>query len=366
MSDLLEPTILTTRARQLPDVGHAPPGGASITETSPAETRPPTVPPTPTAPDRHAAPWPRSAKFIVAILAVATLAAVAGLAVLATRDTDDDGLTDQQIELLTAEQTRLSGELAVATERAAELTTQRDALDQQLVDLDARLATATEDVAELTAQRTELIAERATLQSSLAAAETSVAELETRLATATDTTATLDERLAVLDVQVGYLLDRAVAAEAERDALIELFPIEFESSLQGVDVSGDWNLRWDEAYCTGFPTCGNVPGFSRITITETPRGWLRVEANGILDAGLFEIEGALYAITESRTAAPTCDGAPRTAHVGLTLYAHDVSVADDGTHVIEDLAATFVIDAPATTTCPAGLAVYGAQLTPVG
>ena len=362
MSDLLEHTILTTRARQLPDIGPAPPTGASITETSPAETRPP-VPPTPTAPDRHAAPWPRSAKTIIAILAVAALAA---LATFATSRSDDDGLTSQQIELLTAEQTRLSGELAAATERAAELTTQRNELDQRLVDLDAQLVTATAAVAELTAQRTGLIAERAALQSSLAAAEASVAELETRLATATDTTATLDERLAVLDVQVGYLLDRAVAAEAERDSLIELFPIEFESSLEGVDVSGDWNLSWDEAYCTGLPTCGNVPGFGRITITETSQGWLRVEADGVFDAGLFEIEGALSTITESRTAAPACDGAQRITHVGLTLYAHDVGVGDDGTHVIEDLAATFVIDAPATTTCPAGVAVYGAQLTPVG
>ena len=167
----------------------------------------------------------------------------------------------------------------------------------------------------------------------------------------------------MLDVQVGYLLDRAIAAEAERDALVDLFPITFDSSLVGVDLAGDWNLAWDEAYCTGFATCGSAPGFKTLTITEDTNGWLRAEVDGVFDAGLFRVDGALYGITNSTTAAPACDGAQRNAHVGMTLYAHGVTVADDGTHQIEDLGASFVIDAPATATCPAGVAFYGASLT---
>jgi hypothetical protein len=353
MTDQLEHTILTTRARQLPDVGPAPPAEA-----------PPTTPPT--APAHVTPPWPRNAKVVVAILAVATLLAAIGT--FAATTGDDDGTTDQQeqIELLTAEQARLTTELEATTARVVALTTQRDELNDRIADLDAELATATADVDELTAQRVGLMAERAALQSSLAAAETRVVDLETRLDTATDVTATLDERLAVLDVQVGYLLDRAVAAEQERDAVLELFPIEFDSSLQGVDLTGGWSLRWDEAYCSGFSTCGTLPAFGRITITETPEDWLRVTADGVFDAGLFEVEGALYAITASRTAAPACGTEPRLAHVGLTLYANSVTVAEDGTHVIEDLGATFVVDAPATATCPAGIAVYGAELAAIG
>lgn len=360
MTDLRERTFLTARARQLPDVGPAPPAGTAPTATPPTAT-PPTVP------EHGGRPWPRNAKVVVAILAVATLLAALGT-FAATRSDESDEVADrqEQIDVLTAEQARLTGELETATARVVALTAQRDELNDRIADLDAELATATEDVDELTAERVSLIAERTAIQSSLAAAEAEVASLETRLETAGDLTATLDERLAVLDVQVGWLLDRAVAAEQQRDALLDLFPIEFESSLQGVDTTGDWNLSWDEAYCDGFPTCGTVPGFGRITISSTPEGWLRVGADGVFDAGLFEVEGALYAITQSRTAAPACGADQRIAHVGLTLYAGDVSVLEDGTHTIGDLGATYVVEAPPTATCPAGVAVYSAGLTPVG
>ncbi|MFP5488147.1 MAG: hypothetical protein ACLGHQ_07565 [Acidimicrobiia bacterium] len=357
MTDLQDRTIATTRARQLPDVGPGPP------DVSPPSAPPPTPPSSPT----HGAPsWPRSAKAIVAVLAVAVLFAAFGT--FAATRTDDDPVDDQQaqIDQLEAEQTRLTGELDAADARVADLTAQRDELDDRVAELDTQLATASADVEQLTAERTSLVAERDTLQASLAAAEAEVVDLGTRLDTAVDLTATLDERLAILDVQVGYLLDRAVSAEQERDTLLDLFPIEFESSLHGVDLTGDWNLSWDEAYCNAFPTCGSNPAFGRISITETPQRWLRVEADGVFDAGLFEVEGALYAITQSRTAAPACGLDQRVAHVGLTLYAHDVSVLEDGSHVIDDLAATYVVEAPPTAACPAAVAVYSAALTPVG
>lgn len=353
MTALQERTFLSARARQLPDVGPAPPDQGT-----------PTGPP-PTHEQTHP-PWPRNAKMVVAILAIATL--LAALGTFAATRSDDGGTADQQaqIDMLTAEQARLTGELETATARVVALTTQRDELNDRIADLDAELATTNAGVEELTAERVGLMAERAALQSSLAAAEAEVTDLELRLETASDLSATLDERLAVLDVQVGYLLDRAVRAEAERDALLELFPIEFESSLRDVDMTGDWNVGWDEAYCTAFPTCGSDPGFGRITITETPEGWLRVRADGVFEAGLFDVEGALYAITESRTAAPACGADQRVAHVGLTLYASEMIVAEDGTHAFEDLGATYVVEAPATGTCPAGVAVYGAELTPAG
>lgn len=352
MTDLLERTNTTARAQQLPDVGPSPPA-----------TTPPTIPIEPT---HGRGRWPRNAKIVVALLAVATL--VAGIGTFAAIRAGDDESADQQeqIDLLTTEQTRLTNELDTAAARVATLTAERDQLDVRIGDLDADLATATANVDELTAERVTLMAERAELQTSLTAAEAEVTDLESRLDVANDLTATLDERLDVLDVQVGYLQDRLATAEEQRDALLELFPIEFESSLHGVDVTGRWNLSWDEAYCNGFATCGNLPPIGRIEITETTQGWLRVRADGVFDAGLFEVEGALYAITESRTAAPACGTEQRSAHVGLTLYANDVTVAQDGSHVIEDLGATYVVDAPATGTCPAGLAVYSASLTPVG
>lgn len=370
MTDLLHTTSSESRA---------PSRGSTTTQR-----------PAPVLPTEPHAPWPRTAKVAVAFLALAAILAALGT-FLATRS--DDGANadlQEQVDVLTAEQARLTADLETATARAAALTSQRDELDQRLATVDADLATAvterdqltaqlatatigisdleaqldavTSDIARLRAERTGIVAERDGLRDSLAAAETEVADLEARLDGATDLTATLDERIAVLDVQVGYLLDRAVQAEAERDALVDLFPIAFDSSLEDVDLVGDWEITWDEAFCTGFATCGFVPGFEVLTITETPEGWLRAEVDGVFDTGLFRVDGALDGITQSVTAAPACDGRQRPAHVGLTLYAHGVTVLDDGTHQVDDLGASFVIDAPATGSCDAGVAVYGASL----
>lgn len=359
MTNLLEPTIATTRARQLPDVGPSPPDAPPMATT---EVRPPRPPSDRTTPTPRG-PWPRDAKIVVTILAVATLLAVLGTILATTGGDDTEADQAEQIELLTAEQERLTTDLTAAQAEVVTLTAARAALDAQIIELDARMATTTADLTAVSAERDGLLAERADLQASLVAAEAEVAELELRLDTATDATTTLDERLAVLDVQVGHLQERVRVAERERDALAGLFPIEFDSSLRGVDVTGDWKISWDEAYCTGMTTCGNLPAFDRITITETPAGWLRAEADGVFETGLFEVEGALYGVTSSRTATPPCGAEQRAAHVGVTLYANGITVAADGTHVIEDLGATYVVDAPATATCPAALAVYAGQLT---
>lgn len=306
------------------------------------------------------------------IVAVA-MATSAGITWLVTRS-DDSGTTTpgtapadvdtgdtqaEQIEQLTAD-------LVTATARVATLTTEQADLDRQIADLEAELATTTTGTEALVAERDDLIAERDGLVEQLQAAEAEATSLEDRLDTVSTEAATLDDRLAILDVQVAQLLARAVDAEQQRDALIDLFPIEFDSSLVGVDLRGDWDLDWDEAFCQGFTTCGTTPAFDELTVTQTPEGWFRASADGVFDAALFSVEGALYTITQSATAAPACDGARRLAHVGVTLYAHGVTVLDDGSHRIEDLGATYVVEAPATDTCPAGVAFYSAELSPVG
>lgn len=376
MSDLLEPTEATT-ARTRDAEPTAPTDATAPTTTTPSRhihvPRPHAPRPRgprppidgiegPEAPD---ASWPRAAKLLVAVLAVLALIAAA-FAVSATRSADtEDEVADLelQVDTLVAEQAQLTADLESATARVATLTAQRDTLNDRIATLDAEMATTSADRDAIEAQRVSLLAERTALQTSLAAAEVEVADLEQQLGAATDLTATLDERIAMLDVQVGWLLDRAVAAEAERDALIELFPIRLDSSLQGLDVTGDWAIGWSEAYCQDFATCGSTPGFTELTISETPEGWLRVAVDGVLDAGLFRVEGALEAITASTTAAPACGTEQRVAHVGMTITASQVTVSDDGTQHIDDLALVYVVDAPATTTCPAGLAIYGGSLT---
>lgn len=316
-----------------------------------ARTRQSSGPSPPAAPPRVAPPtpsdtqWPRAARLTVVGLALAALVAALGVAAVIRADDADLADRDEQIATLT-------NDLTDTTARVGGLTAERDELQQQLTAAVSERAALEDEIAELTAV--------------LVAADAEVADLEARLDAANDLTATLDERIAALDVRADELVDRATTAEQQRDALLRLFPIEFASSLHGVDITGTWKLAWTTVHCNGLTTCGTLPSFDRITIAETAQGWLRVRAAGVFDAGLFDVEGARYAIAESRSAAPACGTVPRSAHVGLTLYAHDVRVTVDGEHHVDDLAATYVVDAPATGACPAGLAVYTARLTPVG
>src|SRR5690606_4314562 len=153
---------LTTRARQLPDVGPSPPAAP---------------PPADRATSRVPGPRPRNAKVVVTLLTIATL--LAALGTFAALRSDDAALPDprDQVELLTAERVRLTEELDTATERVVTLTVERDELNGRIADLDAELTTTTADVARLTAERVGLMTERAGLQESLAAAEAEVATL---------------------------------------------------------------------------------------------------------------------------------------------------------------------------------------------
>lgn len=332
----------------------------TLTELPTTETSP-----TPTGPTHREPPkWPdrwnqfdRRSLWYLVIAVTLILAAIVTFAITRSDGSDSTDSDAARIEELT-------DQLVTASARLATLDAERADLDQTITDLEVELSTARTNLGELTAERDELLVERAELQGVMSAAEAEVDVLEARLATVTAETATLDDRIAVLDTQVALLLDRAVDAERQRDALVELFPIEFESSLVGIDPRGDWEIDWKEVYCDGFDTCGSTPAIDDLTISGTPEGWLRARADGVFDAALFSVEGALYSITQSATAAPPCDGTRRLAHVGITIYARNIAVSDDATERVEDLAATYVVEAPATADCPAGVAFYGAELTP--
>jgi len=99
----------------------------------------------------------------------------------------------------------------------------------------------------------------------------------------------------------------------------------------------------------------------------TPEQFLRIGVDGILDAGLFALDGSLYGITDSLTALPQCNGVQRRARITITLYAGSISVLEDGTRVVNDLNASLTVDAPAEgPDCPAGLAFYAASVVPTG
>jgi hypothetical protein len=155
-----------------------------------------------------------------------------------------------------------------------------------------------------------------------------------------------------------------VTAVAERNALATLFPITFDASLEGVDLAGTYDVELTKAYCDGFTTCAALPSIDELTIRETPAGYLELVIDDFVTAGMFRVDGALYAIADSTTAVNACAATPRVARVAVTVYAHGMTLADDGTQQVTDLGASLTVQAPATAGCPAGLAFYGAQVAP--
>ncbi len=350
MSDLLERHTPTT------DREAAEP----VPTPTPATTPPPgTIAP---SPPRHV-PWPRNAKVLIAILAAAALIGSVG-AILAVTGDDGTAELEDQIATLTVERDELAAQQTELTTERDELAAERGEFGARIAVLDAELMAARADLTRLTGQVAMLEEERDTLQVELAAAGSLVTDLEEELGAAVSRTATLDERIAALDAEITALEIRAVTAEQARDELADLFPIAFATTVGDISLVGEWDVDLAEAYCDGFPTCGTAPAFDTLSIVETPQGWLRVEIDGVLDAGLYRVDGALYAIAPSTTAVPACDGSPRTATVSLTLYPHGVSVADDGTHRVTDLGISMLVQAPSTGSCPAGTSFYGGSVTP--
>jgi len=321
--------------------------------------------PTPTLPERGSPPmrtpppergpspsWPFGAKLIVAILAVLALAGATWVVVDLTSG-DEQATTD--------------GSAATV----AELTVQRDALladianaNEQIDIAEAERDDALARLAVLEDANDSLVDERLGLESQVSTLATTVAGL-TR--TRDQLTVELAETNARIDVLEGDLaVQKAITATAvsQRDALAALFPMELQATLEQADLAGDYEADITSIYCEGFSNCGTLPAFDELTIVENSNGWLRVEIDGYYDAGLFTVDGSLFAIAESTTAVPACDGVSRSATVSLTLYAHGLVIDDEGGYVVDDLGASMLVQAPATGSCPRGLGFYSVALTP--
>jgi multidrug efflux pump subunit AcrA (membrane-fusion protein) len=225
---------------------------------------------------------------------------------------------------------------------------------------DAALDEAGERAEAAEAEAAAAQAEAEQLATDLEAAQAQAAEAEAQVA---DTTETLEALAAAETI-------RADTAETEVERFSDLFPIEVESTLAGIelDQAGTYNLVWNEAYCDTFTTCGTVPRTTQATFTRTPDNFLRVQVPGILDAGLFSVNGSLYAITDSTTALPPCeDGSgPRVARITITTYADDIRIESDGSRSVTGLEGAITIDSTSRTGCPGGLVFYGVQMNKVG
>lgn len=253
----------------------------------------------------------------------ATFVLVLGAAACSSSDDDDDAA---------AETDALQADLAAANERA-------DAAEAELADISAQL----DEMAGVTTDQASDVV---------------------------DAFARVNEELALARADVQTQTARADAAEAqiaEIEAVAGQFPIMLDSSLIPDDMPGTYRIDFTEAYCDGFSTCGAPPAPTNATVYWTPEQFLRIGVDGILDAGLFALDGSLYGITDSPTALPPCGDVARRARITMTMYAGSISVLEDGTRVVNDLNASITIDAPAEgADCPAGLVFYASSLTPAG
>jgi hypothetical protein len=292
-----------------------------------------TGPPTPMPEiERRLTPrWPRRAKVATAVLGTLALAGAFGIALLLGDEAD----TDAQI---------------------AEVTEQRDALADENDALVADLEQVEADNAELTADLEQVEADNAELTADLARAQSAGVGLGARLATAT---AQVDDLTEQVDAQ--QLAIEAVTAE--RDALVAMFPMVVDTSLVGVDVVGTYRAAWLPAYNSGL-TGVTLPGAEQVTISETPEGWLQVVIPGVVTADLTRTDGALFTMVDTTTVVPPVDGVARIARVAITIYAGETITTQDGVTTVTDLGMSVAISTPAVGAAPAGVVLYGAELTP--
>lgn len=279
-----------------------------------------TGPPTP-MPDieRYLRPrWPRNAKIVVAVLAVLALAGAAGTIVQLVEgsETGDDA-------------------------RIAELTEQRD----DLLGENAGLAT-----------------EVASLETEAALLEAELDGLAAELATARVQDAISSERIADLTTEVDGLQAIIDSVTDERDALVSMFPMIVDTSLAGVDVTGTYTVRWLPAYNSGLSDIA-LPGVGQVTIGRSSEGWLEVNIPGVVTADLARTDGALFTMVDTTTAVPAVNGVARTARVAITIYAGETVTTVDGSTTVRDLGMSIAISTPAVANAPAGVALYGAELT---
>jgi hypothetical protein len=301
-----------------PAAGAPAPGAPQ--PASPAPGTPPPATPASAASPPPSTGWPNSAKATTAVLAVLTVGAVI-LAIVGFSQASNESDDRSDAE---------SG-LSEALERAESAESERDELSGQLEESEATIESLTEERDQALADRDEAVAANDQLSTDLAA--------ET---------------------------ERADAAEAQLEEIGESFPIEIAVELDPEVVAGTYRLDVTEVFCIGLAPCGSPPAASQATISSSG-GNLTLAIDGVIEAGLANFGGSLYAVGDSSTVYPECPGGPRTARVTVTMWANDVVIAEDGTTTVPDIGGSIAISAaPTGEDCDYGSTFYTATFTPTG
>ena len=357
--------------------------GTMTTPTAPvpAPPRPPTIAPT-EPDDSRRRPDGRRRPILIALVAVAVLGIIGSIVGVVRTERRDDQLAE-----LTAanEQVLAAIESADAAIAAAEtslelVTDERDDLATRLGALTTTLSDRANDVAELrsdlaavTADRDDLVATIVELDTTIAEQEATIAE---RGATIAERAAEIAERDAEIDdlaAEITTLTDRLVTVtddrggHRERNALIARFPVEVTTATAAAAFVDTYDVALTQVYCAGLPGCGTLPDLDGLAIRRTTGDNLQVVVPGMMTAGLYRTDGALFAIADTTTAVPACNGTARTARVAMTIHPSALQVDRDGRTHVTELGASLVIETdtvPGAGGCAAGLVVYGAELTP--
>ena len=172
-----------------------------------------------------------------------------------------------------------------------------------------------------------------------------------------------DATIAALNAEVAAQTKRADEAEAKLAELGAQFPITVTASLKGYDLVGAYTLSSTEAYCAGLPTCGAKRPDVRADIIQGANG-LELKIPNVLTAGLFDVNGSLFAVTDSDRILDPCGTTPRNARVSITIFADGIKIQADGTRSLTGLGASLLISGDAVGDCPAGVVFFAATLKP--
>jgi hypothetical protein len=245
----------------------------------------------------------------------------------------------------------------------AALTAERDGLIADMAGLDSTIVS-------LTAERDDFVEQVSTLGSDLDAGVMErdglvdqLAELDSRIETVAAERAAAASRVVSLEADLAAQAELTADAIKERDALAALFPVTFEGALVVDDLVGTYDADYTKTFCEGFANCTTEPS-AEATLRETSEGYLELVMDDYLTAGLFRADGALVAVADTTSGFSACGGTPRVARVVATVYPSGVTVGSDGAVQVGALAASITVQSAATANCPAGLAIYGAQLVP--
>lgn len=291
--------------------------------------------------------WPNGAKVVVAVLLVAAVVSTIAAAVVAGGGGNDDEVRrlEERVAALTTERDDAVGDVADLDGQLATLRTELEAAQAAGDESAARVAELEGDVAAVTQERAQALVTVADLTEERDAALAAIAGLEGDVADLADEVATVRDQLA--------------KAVAERNALAAAKSPKFDVSLAGVKVAGTYTAKVTNVY-------GTAPAFTKLTVSTTREGWLRVSIPGIADGGLSMADGVLHTVTGSTTAVSPCNGVARTAQVAITILPSGYAVGTDGSATPTGLNALVTVSAPATGSCPAVLSYATADLTRAG